>query len=132
MSSVSPRRNTRPVSTARAFSFATNLLRIAGAALVAEHGAARQHTQATELRQAVDETLCDAIAQVLGIGIAADIFERQHGDGLDMINRLGDAARICPGRVGTAAEIPLQPLEVGQYVEGSLVFEPAVPFRALC
>src|SRR5262249_32602980 len=58
-----------------------NLLYINGPALVGKAGIAGDHEETAEARQGGDDLLDDAIREILLISIAAQIVERQNGDG---------------------------------------------------
>ena len=49
-------------------------------ALEREGGVARDHDQRRDLRQVGDDVLADAVAEILLLGIAAHVGERQHAD----------------------------------------------------
>ena len=54
---------------------------IDGLALVGEAAIAGNHEQLVEVRQLGDDVLGDAVGEVLLVGIAAHVLERQYGDG---------------------------------------------------
>jgi hypothetical protein len=53
------------------------------------------------LRDAVDEAFGEAVAEVFGVGVAADIFERKDGEGVDGLVGAGemmtDEKKSCDG-----------------------------------
>ena len=42
------------------------------------------------MRDAVDEAFGEAVAEVFGVGVTADIFERKNGEGVDGLVRAGE------------------------------------------
>ena len=48
--------------------------------LVREHRAPGNHAQLRQLREAVDDALGDAVGQVIRLGLAARVHEREHGE----------------------------------------------------
>lgn len=61
--------------------FAPDLLHIHRAALVGEARVPRDDEQPADARQAGDDVLDHAVGEIVLIGIAAQVDERQHGDG---------------------------------------------------
>src|SRR5208283_171141 len=63
--------------------FGADLLGIHVLALVAENGIARFHFEVGNVGEAADERFSKAIAKVVFAGVAADVGEGQHGNGID-------------------------------------------------
>jgi len=59
---------------------AADLLRGRAALLVWLHGVRRRDTHFREAPEGVDDILCDAVAEVVALRVAALVGERQHGD----------------------------------------------------
>ena len=75
---------------------AADLLHLHRLALVGERRVAGDHEQARDLRQVGDHVLGDAVAEILLLGIAAHIGERQHGDRGLVRHRRARPARATP------------------------------------
>ena len=71
--------------------FFAHLLHVDIFAFVAKDRVPRFHFQLGHVRQIVDQRFGDAVAQVVGFGIAADVGERQHRQRIDL-RRLGALA----------------------------------------
>ena len=53
-------------------------------ALVAENSIARHHGEIGQLRETIDQVFSDAVGQILGLGIIADVDEWQNGDRINV------------------------------------------------
>ena len=60
-------------------------LRIGLLPFVAKHGVARHNREVGHLREVVDETLGDAVREVFGVRITADVGEGQNGERLNRL-----------------------------------------------
>src|SRR5205085_401342 len=87
-------------------------------ALVAEYGVARLHFKLRQVGEAIDQRLGDAVAQVIGIGIAANVTERQDGYGINGLNGRRERVasckhRECKQRGGTNGDEPKPSTRLG-------------------
>ena len=74
-------RRTLPSTMKRTSQFARDLLHVDRHAAIAERGRARTHRQHAPARQLGDDVLGDAVAEIRLLRIAAQVGERQDGDG---------------------------------------------------
>jgi hypothetical protein len=61
----------------------SNLLKIRSLAFVSKSDAVGDDLKAGQPREAVIDTFCDSIGNVIGVGILAPHIEGQNGDGID-------------------------------------------------
>src|SRR5947209_1238058 len=95
--------------------------------LVPRDGAERPHLKvlATHLREAVDDLVGDAVTEELGLGVAAEVLEREHGDRMN--------TPTPPGGVVGKADAPEQvrePTVAAQALPARVEGEPNEPVGA--